>query len=60
MIPSTGQLAQSVANAIDGDWNDGLSAYLTAVVKGGDLIVTATDEQTNETARYRATFERIN
>lgn len=39
MMITPEQIAETIAAALDGDWDDGLEAYIEAAAEGSEIIV---------------------
>lgn len=54
-------LAEHIANSMDGDWNDGLEAFVSAswVPGGNGLHVNLTDDGGGRLGSFRVIIEQI-
>jgi len=58
--PTTHDLAAHIAAILDGDWDDGIGAYVEASAIGNGLHIHLTeDEEDGRIATYRVIVEQI-
>lgn len=53
------RLARHIADSLDGNYDDGLEAYVAAGANGNGLHVTLFDDQENRLGSFRVIVEQI-
>lgn len=57
--PSASEIASSIESSIDGEWDDGLEAFVSASANGNGLHIRLTGDGGERIATYRVIVEAM-